>query len=372
MSFFKRNYKAFAFSGLLIAGLSVLLMVSEMNFFIVNPEHVHWTLYIVTNSIFALLCWWILAALLVKFAAYKVIGVLSFLVLTIVFEHYMPTSNNPFSIPFIILFWLGATYLIVPQFFKKYRFLILGVYGLVIAYFIILYSTTPNFDSTDRESFANFMLLPLPFFIFLWGYEQWRWFQTLRANTIESELTLLKSQINPHFFFNTLNNLYGLALEKSEKAPEVILKLSDMMRYTIYEGQKEKVSLKAEIAYLNNYIELHEMRYKKEVSIDFTYNVEETLQITPLLFIILLENAFKHGVEKMRSDSYVKLHMTTIKNQLTFQIENNFDVTLGAETVGIGLENLRKRLAYSYPNAHTLTIEKEAAVYSATLTLELT
>ena len=106
----------------------------------------------------------------------------------------------------------------------------------------------------------------------------------------KTELSLLRTQINPHFFFNTLNNLYALTVKNSKQAPDVILKLSDMMRYTIYEGEKETVKLVDEIEYLNNYIELHKIRYKKNVKITFEHQIDTSLSIAPLLFIIFTLN----------------------------------------------------------------------------------
>ena len=123
--------------------------------------------------------------------------------------------------------------------------------------------------------------------------KQIKFILTLKNEKAKAELALLKSQINPHFLFNSLNNLYGLTIEKSDDAPTVVLKLSDMLRYTIYEGQENIVPLKEEVNYLQNYIELHKIRHQKSVDIVFDYEIDESIRVAPLLFIILLENAFK-------------------------------------------------------------------------------
>ena len=206
----------------------------------------------------------------------------------------------------------------------------------------------------------------------LWFYEQWKWFRTLKAEKAEAELALLRSQVNPHFFFNTLNNLYSLVVHQSEKAPEVILKLSDMMRYTIYEGKKDKVSLKEEIEYLQGYIDLHKIRYQKEVDIRFETSEESELQIAPLLFIVPLENAFKHGVESLREGAYIHASVKTdIQNEkLVFEISNNFEEKESESKKGIGLENLRQRLELLYPEQHQLDIVKEEGVFTVTLQLD--
>ncbi|MEL7339451.1 MAG: histidine kinase [Bacteroidota bacterium] len=370
--FFRNNYKALLLGGVITIGFTILLMISERNFVIMFSEYDSRPLSLLINILVFLVCWLILASLLTRFPAYKIVGVLSLLVLASVAERYLHISRNPLTIPLIILFWLGVANLILPQFFKKYRVLILAVYGLLIAYFLYLFISTPNFNTQNRESFASFILFPLPVFAAIWGYEQWRWLRTLKTDKAQTELSLLKSQVDPHFFFNTLNNLYGLVLEKSDRAPDVILKLSDMMRYTIYKGKEEYVLLKDEISYLEDYIDLHKIRYRQQVDINFEKAVDEQIQITPLLFIILLENAFKHGIEKKRENAFIHIRLESQGNQLLFSIQNSFDASKPQGTPGIGLDNLKKRLAHTYPNRHNLTIKKGNNVYSAELSIELT
>jgi len=301
----------------------------------------------------------------------KTFAILGLLIVMLVIPHYTGIWDNPFAIPILILFWLGIAYVVLPEFFKKYRIAIFSVYGLVIAYNFFFFTSTPVHVQNDRLYLTNFMLMPIPVFTGLWVYEQWRWLKNLQADKGKAELALLKSQINPHFFFNTLNNLYGLVVEKSEQAPEVVLKLSDMMRYTIYEGKEDVVLLKDEISYLENYIELHKIRYQKNVEILFTHDVQEGVEVAPLLFIILLENAFKHGVEKIRENAFIHLRMKSQGKQLFFTIENNFDKSVPNHISGIGLENLKKRLDYLYPDKYELTVEKKEAVYKVQLNLEL-
>ncbi|MEM7658792.1 MAG: histidine kinase [Bacteroidota bacterium] len=306
-----------------------------------------------------------------KYPPYQVAGVISLLVVALYIERYLSISENPITTPLMILFWLGVAYLIVPQFFRKYQLWIFIVYGLVICYHFVVFFQTPDYDGSDRVNFANMMLIPLPVFAALWGYEQWRWLRALQADKAEAELALLKSQVNPHFFFNTLNNLYGLVVEKSEQAPAVVLKLSDMMRYTIYQGKEAQVLLSGEIQYLETYIELHNIRYQKQVDISFTHSADPGIKVAPLLFIILLENAFKHGVESLREEAYIHLHLEAKGKQLTFSIENNYDPSTSPRPRGIGLENLEKRLKHIYPKRHELKIDQQAGVYRVKLGFEL-
>ena len=193
----------------------------------------------------------------------------------------------------------------------------------------------------------------------------------LKKEQTQAELILLRSQLNPHFFFNTLNNLYALALKKSNEAPEVILKLSDMMRYTIYEGEKNVVSIKDEITYLNNYLDLYRIRYKKPVRLEFNHHIKQELTIAPLLFINLLENAFKHGVDSVTENAYIKMDLTYDDDILCFSIENSFEPSETDDHKGIGLENLKRRLALLYPNRHSLVFEQANTTFKSILKIAL-
>ncbi|GAB5551404.1 MAG: hypothetical protein Sapg2KO_09950 [Saprospiraceae bacterium] len=346
-------------------------MLSNAGLVIIDVATVSKVIYYSVNILSFLFCWLLIAFLASKFPIYKILGVAGLLVAAFVAERFIDVRNNPVTVPLIILFWLGVTSLILPQFFKKYNVVILSVYGLAISYHFFIFKTTPDYSVDQRLNFANFMLMPIPAFAALWLYEQWRWLKTLQADKGKAELALLKSQINPHFFFNTLNNLYGLVVEQSEQAPEVVLKLSDMMRYTIYEGKEDLVSLREEVRYLENYIELHKMRYQKKVDIQFIHEVQVDLKVAPLLFIVLLENAFKHGVEKMREQAFIHLRMQVQNKQVFFTIENSFEESESNHKPGIGLENLKKRLDYLYPNRHELVIEEKGSRYKIQLNLEL-
>ena len=213
-----------------------------------------------------------------------------------------------------------------------------------------------------------FIHMLLSWFIHLWQFNQ-----QLRNERTNTELMLLKSQINPHFFFNTLNNLYGLARAKSDQTPDLILRLADMMRYTIYQGQQDSVSLEQEVAYLKNFIELQQVRFNKQVQVILNVEVPQDeqpqLQLPPLLFINLLENAYKHGVEKLADHAFVKIDLYADREQLIFSIVNNVDPEESPKEHGIGLANLRKRLALHYPDQHLLQITQTDRCYSATLKL---
>jgi len=221
------------------------------------------------------------------------------------------------------------------------------------------------------EEFIALYFLILFITIANWVFKQIKALIRLKNEKAKTELMHLKSQVNPHFFFNMLNNLYGLVDKDSKKAQELILKLSDMMRYSIYDGEKDRVLLSEEIAYLENYIELHKMRYHKAIDIQFNIDTNDTdYEIMPLLFIILLENAFKHGVENLRENAYVHINLRTYNNEVTFEIENNFEEVQDNPETGIGLKNLKRRLELVYPKKHTLTISKTDTIYNATLNIK--
>lgn len=212
----------------------------------------------------------------------------------------------------------------------------------------------------EDDGFVVFSLLfftSMAVWMLRWMIIQIKFILRLKREKKQAELMHLKSQVNPHFFFNTLNNLYGLVEQDPAKAQQLILKLSDMMRYSIYEGQNDWVTLADEIAYLENYMDLHRMRYHKEITIRFEIDAEDrSIRIMPLLFIIMVENAFKHGVEKLRMDAFVKIHLKATMQHVDFEIENNFDVEDTGGPEGIGLNNLRQRLELVYLNRHKLEI----------------
>lgn len=228
----------------------------------------------------------------------------------------------------------------------------------------------------EQEEFIVFSLLfftSMAVWFLRWLFIQIRFILRLKKEKKEAELMHLKSQVNPHFFFNTLNNLYGLVEQDTAKAQQLILKLSDMMRYSIYEGQNEQVTLGEEITYLENYMDLHKMRYHKSIDIRFDIDAEDrSIKVMPLLFIIMVENAFKHGVEKLRKDAFVYVRLKATVKNIEFEIENNFDVEEMGEVGGIGLNNLKQRLELVYPKKHELEISNnDAGVYNIRLRLSL-
>lgn len=188
-----------------------------------------------------------------------------------------------------------------------------------------------------------------------------------------AELTLLKSQISPHFLFNILNSLYALSLKKSEKTPDVILKLSDILRYSLYESQEKEISVSKEIHILNTYIDIEKLRVPENASISFNHdNVKNSAKIAPMLLLPLIENAFKHGTDSTIETSYIKASLSCNDKNLIFHCENSFKDQESAvkDIGGIGIENVRKRLQLLYSSKYFFETIKTQNVFKVTLEIK--
>jgi hypothetical protein len=187
----------------------------------------------------------------------------------------------------------------------------------------------------------------------------------------KTELSFLKAQINPHFLFNTLNNIYTLSLMKSDKATDSILKLADMMRYVLTEAGDKAVPLQQEIKYLDQFISLQRIRLTDRVQVQFDiFGEVENRSIAPFLLLPFVENAFKYGIST-HQDCLIKIQLTVKKGELIFQTENRvFQEKLSREySTGTGLTNLRRRLEILYPNRHWIRTETVGSTFFADLTI---
>ncbi|KIX22032.1 histidine kinase [Flavobacterium sp. 316] len=257
--------------------------------------------------------------------------------------------------------------------FNKQRLQKLVPYFFIVTTMLLVVFNDFFGKEEDYHIFILLFFISMTVWMIRWLIIQIKIILRLKKDKTQAELMHLKSQVNPHFFFNTLNNLYGLVEKDTAKAQQLILKLSDMMRYSIYEGQNDWVTLGDEITYLENYMDLHKMRYHKEIIIRFDIDtVDRNIKIMPLLFIIMVENAFKHGVEKLRKDAFVYIRLKATLQHVDFVIENNFDADEQSSIQGIGLNNLKKRLELVYLNKHELEIStNHDAIYKIRLRLTL-
>ena len=193
----------------------------------------------------------------------------------------------------------------------------------------------------------------------------------IEKEKLTAELNFLKAQVNPHFLFNTLNNLYYLAYSKSENTTEVIEKLSQMMRYMIYDSNYPQVQLNKEIEYMQNYISLEKLRLSDKVKIQFSIEGDpDSVRITPLILITFLENAFKHGVTNTSQESWINVGLDCKPNQLHFSVANSKPpVSRVDEKSGIGLQNVKRRLDLSYPGKYMLKMNDFPSEYRVELDL---
>jgi two-component system LytT family sensor kinase len=197
--------------------------------------------------------------------------------------------------------------------------------------------------------------------------------QELRIEKQEAELNFLRSQTNPHFLFNTLNNIYSLTRDKSDVAPESILRLSKILRFMLYETGGKFIPVEKELKIMNDYIELEKLRYDESLRINFNYDVEDMKQaVPPLLLIPLVENAFKHGASETRGRPFVDIHLSVQNRQLKFAVKNSTDATNGERTIieNIGLSNLRRQLELLYTD-YNLSVEHDDSAFTALLKINL-
>ncbi len=297
----------------------------------------------------------------------------------------------PWHVTFV---YMGLYWVLPPVLVKQYglfvrRYLIYFSSGLITLYIIRAFILVP-FRTGQPNLFTNFHSLFAPGAFLLMhlftggavGVKLFRyWYQRNQANqqllrqTLLIELQVLKAQIHPHFLFNTLNNLYSLTLKNSPHAPDMALRLTSLLHYMIYECSTPRVPLSKEIEFIQNYVELEKLRYgpRLKVSIQMSDKIN-TMFIAPLLFIPFVENAFKHGAAKQIDSASLFLGLSVNDKLLLFRLENSrskpSDNAL-REGQGLGLINVRKRLALLYPNAHELTISANDSVFVVELSLYL-
>ena len=199
--------------------------------------------------------------------------------------------------------------------------------------------------------------------------------QEVKAKQVKTELELLKTQINPHFLFNTLNNLYGMARKQEKATADGIARLSHLMRYMIHESKVDRISLDKEIDQIKRLIELQKLRFSEEDKIDIDLKIEgqtKSVLIPPMLMIPFVENAFKHGIS-LKAPSFIHIQLKVEQEILQLSIQNSsYDISSrkNAFNSGIGLQNVKRRLELLYPNSHQLTTHKTGDAYEVKLVLE--
>jgi len=280
-------------------------------------------------------------------------------------------------------------YVLIPRWLAKgkyfYYALLLIAALLVTAWLNILMkhlfalSGSPVYNLIDTYSFANIIgaiaerFYPLAITTAIKVGKDWvqnrRRLQESEKQTLEAELNFLKSQIQPHFFFNTLNNLYSLTLKKSDEAPEVVLKLSELMSYMLYETNGAKVPLEKEINYLENYIDLERLRFGKNLALQFIIEGQTTgIYLPPLILILFIENGFKHGLRNIHNILEIDILLRVENSHLHFMVKNKMAVKPANSTAaGIGLKNVHRRLQLLFGNNYSLIETTQDDTYTAAL-----
>ncbi len=272
-------------------------------------------------------------------------------------------------------------YVLVPKFLirRRYFLFFLGVLGVATVggfaiwtnyyYFVIEFwgHTRPASFWTLSIVYKTLDLMyiaaiPSIFKLYQFFAQQEKQKQQVTEQKLHAELELLKHQLHPHFLFNTLNNLYGMILSQHPKAAEVVLHLSNLMSYMLYECNSPLIGLEKEIEQMKNYIQLEKIRYGNRLQVSFECGGDlEGKEIAPLLLMGFIENAFKHGVGSQIEQSWIRVNLWVRGSEMDFTVENSFPEEKGETTIGksgIGLRNIQKRLELLYPEKHHLKIEK--------------
>lgn len=273
------------------------------------------------------------------------------------------------------------------QYLRYFFWLMLLFFGTALfrAYFNIRLTSLPgemtriNLQSalTIAAFITNIAIIAVSIFYGLLQYYQQKEAlkRKLEQERREAELQFLKAQINPHFLFNTLNNIYSLAIAKSEKTAEMVLRLSDLLRYVIYEGQKERVPLAKELKHIEEFVALFKMKMEKEPQLEFQCSGNPSgWEVEPLMLMPLVENCFKHCDFDINASAYARIEVNIKDGFLNFTTKNSVDKRHEQKDKvgGVGLHNMRKRLALLYPNAHHFTVKQTDTSFEVSLQLPLT
>lgn len=289
---------------------------------------------------------------------------------------------------FIVMAYVNVNYLI-PQLLSKGKTIIyvlslvsvaIALTPIKLALFYIIYMNDPQSQSYFLDNYhlplVELTLVGVASTIYKLFtdilYHQSRT-RDLERQNLTSELKFLKTQIDPHFFFNTLNSLYALTLKKSDEAPDTVLKLSNMMRYMLYECNDKTVPLEKEIAYIKNYIDLESIRVPDRNVVNLSIEGDpENKQIMPLIFSPFIENSFKHGLSTVDS-GFIDIKLKILEDHLFFNLSNSYQPSdRGKDKLGgIGLENVKRRLNLVYPDNHMLRIDKANSTYTIELYIKL-
>lgn len=308
-------------------------------------------------------------------------------------------SDTPFmDFQFLLYhatFYLLVIYVLIPKLFYQNKFILffLALFGLMVIYAVIEEEVLEKILDPKGRGHNPFSSRSVYFFIqeniapllAVMGvkfvndsFERQRKLEQIEKNSLTNELKFLKSQIQPHILFNSLNSLYEYTLSKSDKAPELVLQLSGVLRYVLYETSDRLVPLNKELDFIKDYIALQEMQLEGRGKIKFDLSENTSIddaQIAPYILIPFIENSFKHSLGSKEEEICIVIKITVEDQSLQLLVENNFESnTSTSDTLiakGIGLKNVQKRLDLLYPNRHQLEIQETSNFYKVLLQLEL-
>ncbi|OJJ23929.1 hypothetical protein BKI52_06150 [marine bacterium AO1-C] len=309
-------------------------------------------------------------------------------------NYWRSFSIQAFGLPARMVLVYGSLYVLIPRFFipKKFFIFSLAYFGLLllagvgiqrpIIWFYVEPLYFPNWHSTGYFTITeitntlldinNAAIFPLGYTFFKHYFLAQQKALHLEKERLSAELERLKHQIQPHFLFNNLNSLYSLVIKKSDQAPKTLLKLSQLMRYMLYEANGEQVPLSKEIAYLQNYVDLERLRFEENVDISLHIEHDREYPIAPFLLMPFVENAFKHG-SKGRN-AWIVIHLMVQEAQLILKVENGLmssSPTTPSPVGGIGFANVKQRLELLYPQQHTLKVQEDELAYEVILKIKL-
>lgn len=297
--------------------------------------------------------------------------------------------NASFFLPGFFIMVYSLLYFLVPRYLLQRKFVSFFIGLLIVLAICMLYTILGQLSLDDSKTFRGMTISQgrnvLPFLhvggiavsirLLIYWFEQKQ--KTLEAEKQKTmaELQLLKAQLHPHFLFNTLNNLYAHSLEASPRCPEIVMKLSELLRFMIYESNTPKMSLAREIQVLQSYITLEEMRYGDRIDISVAIEGDiEKYQIAPFLLLPFLENAFKHGTSKQLDQCWISLNMSVENSEMIFKLINSINPQSDEETKepgGLGLMNVRKRLELLYKDKYSIETKKLEEVFVVDLKIKL-
>lgn len=308
-------------------------------------------------------------------------------------DYIYAIKANLIEFPLHMAFAYCNIYYLIPKFlprkYLKYVFFVIVGVILVVIGRLVLENVFQVFPA--QPPYINFQYLAelavgeiyvqgfiTAFKLLLdWGKSQ-KHTRELEKRNFETELAFLRSQVQPHFFFNTLNNLYSLTLDKSDRAPETVLKLSDLMSYVIYEGKQKKVHVSKELRYIQNYLDLERLRFGDKLHTEFTITGEiKDHEIAPLILLPFIENSFKHGALDSMKKIVIKIALKMNDHHILFTIRNTKSEKINAHASnntyqhpghnGVGVENIKRRLKLIYGDTYHLTMKDETENFTVTL-----